>query len=66
MKINIIIPLAGDGKRFKEKGVLTPKPLIKFFKKTLIEHSIDSLKIKDANYYFIVKKYAEKKNRQII
>ena len=51
MIFNVIIPLAGDGKRFKEKGIKTPKPLIKFYNKTLIETSIDSLNIKKANYY---------------
>ncbi len=61
MRFNIIIPLAGDGKRFKYKGILTPKPLLKFRNKTLIENSIDSLKIKNANYYFIIKNYKEKK-----
>ena len=61
MIFNIIIPLAGDGMRFKDKGIITPKPLIKFLNKTLIENSIDSLKIKNANYYFIVKNYEEKK-----
>jgi NDP-sugar pyrophosphorylase family protein len=61
MIFNVIIPLAGDGKRFKEKGIKTPKPLIKFYNKTLIETSIDSLNIKKANYYFIIKKYEQKK-----
>lgn len=60
MLFNVIIPLAGDGKRFKEKGIATPKPLIKFLKKTLIETSVDSLKINNANYYFIIKKYKKK------
>lgn len=61
MKFNVIIPLAGEGKRFKEIGIQTPKPLIKFFNKTLIETSVDSLKINKANYHFVIKNYKEKK-----
>ena len=33
MSINVIIPLAGEGVRFKNKKFLKPKPLIKVFKK---------------------------------
>ena len=61
MSINVIIPLAGEGVRFKNKNFLKPKPLIKVFKKTLIEISIRSLNIKNANYFFVIKKYKNKK-----
>ena len=27
--INIVVPMAGRGQRFLDKGILTPKPLIK-------------------------------------
>ena len=59
-KINVIIPMAGEGRRFKEAGFKTPKPLIKVFNKTLIEISIESLNIKNANFYFVAKKYKNK------
>ena len=39
----IIIPMAGEGKRFKENGVLEPKFMIKVKDKTLFEWSMDSL-----------------------
>ncbi|MDA7806249.1 sugar phosphate nucleotidyltransferase [Candidatus Pelagibacter sp.] len=67
MPINVIIPLAGEGSRFKEKNFLKPKPLVKAFKKTLIEISIKSLKIKKANYFFVIRKYKDKKlNKELI
>lgn len=67
MSINIIIPLAGEGSRFEEKNFPKPKPLIKVFKKTLIEISIKSLKIKDANYFFVIKKYKDNKlNKELM
>ena len=48
-KINVIIPMAGEGRRFKEAGFKKPKPLIKVFNKTLIEIAIETLDIKNAN-----------------
>ena len=67
MSINVIIPLAGEGTRFKNKDFLKPKPLIKVFKKTLIEISIRSLNLKGASFFFIIKKYKNKKfNSELI
>jgi len=54
--MNILIPLAGEGSRFKDIGMDIPKPLINVNGKTLIEHSIESLNI-DGHYIFITKKY---------
>jgi dTDP-glucose pyrophosphorylase len=54
-KINVLIPMAGQGTRFAEKGYSLPKPLIKIFGKPMIRHVVDSLGI-DANYIFIVQK----------
>lgn len=51
--LNIVIPMAGAGSRFAEKGFTVPKPLIVFKGKTMIEHVVDNLNI-DANYTFIV------------
>jgi capsule biosynthesis phosphatase len=41
----IVIPMAGEGKRFKDDGILEPKYMIKVKHKTLFEWSIDSLPI---------------------
>ena len=55
MKPNVLIPMAGLGSRFAEKGYSLPKPLIKIFGKPMIQLVIDSLDI-DGNYIFIVQK----------
>jgi len=39
----IIIPMAGEGRRFKENGVIEPKFMIKIRNKTLFEWSMESL-----------------------
>lgn len=57
--MNIVIPMAGLGSRFKNVGIETPKPLIEVAGKYLIEHSISSLGI-DGKYIFITRKYDEK------
>ena len=40
--LHIIIPMAGEGNRFKEAGYNIPKPLIKFEGKELYRHSLES------------------------
>jgi dTDP-glucose pyrophosphorylase len=55
MKPNILIPMAGLGSRFVEKGYSLPKPLIRIFGKPMIQHVVESLGI-DGNYIFLVQK----------
>jgi HAD superfamily hydrolase (TIGR01509 family) len=55
-KLNVVIPMAGDGSRFADAGYTFPKPLIEIDKKPMIQLAIESLNIKDANYIFIVRK----------
>jgi hypothetical protein len=63
--MNILIPMAGEGIRFKDVGIDIPKPLIRVNGKTLIEHSIESLNI-EGHYIFITKKYEnESYNKEI-
>ena len=52
--MNIIIPLGGKGERFFTNGYKIPKPLIKIFEKTMIEHVIDNLNIKQNDKVFII------------
>jgi len=54
-KPNILIPMAGLGSRFADKGYDLPKPLIKFFGKPMIQHVVESLAI-DGQYIFLVQK----------
>lgn len=54
-KLNILIPMAGEGSRFKNAGYTFPKPLITVKGKPMIQFVIDNLNI-DANFIFIVQK----------
>ena len=54
--MNIVIPMAGLGTRFKQEGFDDPKPLIKVDGKTLIRHSVESFGI-EGSYIFITRKY---------
>ncbi|HIO72072.1 MAG TPA: glycosyl transferase family 2, partial [Flavobacteriales bacterium] len=51
--MNILIPMAGEGKRFKEVGYNLPKPLIDVAGKPMIERVIEGLGV-EGNYVFIV------------
>jgi len=52
--INILIPMAGEGSRFKLAGYKKPKPLIDINNKSMIQTVVDNLNY-SANYIFIVK-----------
>ena len=61
-KMNVLVPLAGAGSRFSEKGYVFPKPLVEIKGKPMIEVVVNNLNI-DANYIFIVQKqHVEKYN----
>ena len=61
-ELNIVIPMAGKGKRFQEAGYIFPKPLIEINNLPMINWVVNSLNIK-ANYIFIVQKeHLEKYN----
>jgi len=47
-KLRIIIPMAGDGIRFKTAGYLTPKPLIDIEGKHMIQWVLDNLSSKNS------------------
>ena len=50
-KLNILVPMAGEGSRFKEAGYFFPKPIIEVLNKPMIQWVIESLNI-EANYIF--------------
>ena len=54
-KLNILIPMAGAGDRFKKAGYTFPKPLIEINSMPMIECVVNNLNI-DANWTFIVQK----------
>ena len=59
-EMNILIPMAGLGSRFKKAGYTFPKPLIEVHGKPMIQWVIESLNIK-ANYIFIIQKSHQQK-----
>jgi len=60
--LNVLIPMAGRGSRFSDKGYVFPKPLIEIKGKPMIQVVIENLNI-EANYIFIVlKDHIEKYN----
>jgi len=56
--INVVIPMAGTGSRFKEQGYELPKPLIDVCGKPMIERVINSLDTEylDTNFIFLALK----------
>ena len=52
-KINVVIPMAGRGKRFEDEGFSVPKPLISVNGKRIIERVVENLNL-SANYIFVV------------
>lgn len=54
-KINIVVPMAGQGSRFAQEGYLLPKPLIDVQGQPMIQRVVENLNI-DGQYIFIVRK----------
>lgn len=52
-RVNIVIPMAGRGSRFREQGFTFPKPLIEVQNKPMIQVVVDNLRPKRNNYRFI-------------
>lgn len=59
-KLNVLIPMAGAGSRFEQKGYTFPKPLIDVNGKPMIQNVIENLNI-DANYIYVIQKSHELK-----
>jgi dTDP-glucose pyrophosphorylase len=55
-EINIVIPMAGAGRRFSEMGYTKPKPFIDVLGKPMICHVLDNLKIDGAKYILLTRK----------
>lgn len=55
--LHIIMPMAGEGSRFRDAGWTTPKPLIELDGKKLFIRAIESVKVEGApmKYSFIVR-----------
>ena len=53
--INIVIPMAGEGKRFADAGYDVPKPFIEVAGKTMVERVIESLSLPGARYILVAR-----------
>ena len=58
--LNILIPMAGAGKRFADAGDIFPKPLIEIDNKPMIQWVIESLNLK-GRYIFLIQSEHQKK-----
>jgi dTDP-glucose pyrophosphorylase len=56
MKINLLLPIAGNGQRFVDGGYQLPKPLILTNGKRIVDRSLESVEIGVCNLIFIVRK----------
>jgi len=54
-KMNVLIPMAGSGSRFKKHGYSLPKPLIDVSGKPMIQRVVENLNI-DARFIFVVQR----------
>jgi HAD superfamily hydrolase (TIGR01509 family) len=54
-KLNILIPMAGEGSRFSKAGYTFPKPIIEVNGEPMIKVVADNLNI-EANFIFIIRK----------
>lgn len=54
-KLNVLIPMAGAGSRFKQAGYTFPKPLIDVNGKPMIQVVVENLGL-DANFIFVVQR----------
>lgn len=53
--VNVVIPMAGAGKRFSDAGYEVPKPFINVNGKMMIERVLDNLRLTDARYTLIAR-----------
>lgn len=54
-KINIVIPMAGEGSRFVKAGYAKPKPFINVNGKPMISHVLENLAVPNAKYILIAR-----------
>ena len=64
-KINIVIPMAGQGSRFSEAGYKKPKPFIDVAGEPMIERVIKNLNFPNANFILICRKEHLLKERDL-
>lgn len=65
LKLNFVIPMAGEGRRFKDAGFEGPKYMIKVKNKTLFEWALESLPLGISNQIIFVCLKKHEKNHQV-
>jgi beta-phosphoglucomutase-like phosphatase (HAD superfamily)/dTDP-glucose pyrophosphorylase len=60
--LNVLIPMAGLGSRFKDAGYVFPKPLVEVNGKPMIQAVVESLGVSAKYTYIVQKEHAEKYN----
>ncbi len=60
--MNLLVPLAGRGKRFAEKGYKLPKPLVDVDGKTMIERVIDNLGPANRHIFLVLQEHIDEYN----
>lgn len=53
--VNVLIPMAGAGKRFSDAGYTIPKPFIPVYDKPMVQSVVENLSI-DSKHIFIIQK----------
>ena len=53
--MNIVVLMAGEGRRFKDAGYKRIKPFIKISERMMIEHVLDGIGIENAKYILVVR-----------
>ena len=65
-KINIVIPMAGQGSRFAKAGYSKPKPFIDVLGKPMIAHVLENLSIPNARFILLARSEHYEKEPEII
>lgn len=65
-KIQVIIPMAGDGSRFSAAGYTLPKPFIDINGRPMIARVLDNLHLENAHYILIARKEHLAANRATV
>lgn len=60
--LNVVIPMAGVGSRFKSAGFDLPKPLIDVDGRTMIRAVVDSINIQSNYIFLVLKEHIERYN----
>ena len=64
--INIVIPMAGEGSRFKNDGYEKPKPFIDVLGKPMIVRVLENLSYPEARYLLIARKEHMNKEKDLV